>query len=679
MKKLIHKILAIFIAILSVCISVADFSATGISASADNVAVNDYSKTDISNDLSDLDILLYPKNPYGVAEIIRFQEYCFSEKAFFKEAYGVYFYVYNPTEKEIVESTAVVNMAVSYDTDGNPSGYKNLPLLVCDKTENNRFYKFKVNASTYILSNASTYAKAHGGERRYDITGIQLAHKDGSSSSLSTNDSKYARTYYVSGYTKGCSVDATEESTLTVRYETLDTISLDVHATTFRPEGNNGKNEYTQDSLHSVWFSIPNEFIEKYDELTSVHATWLNAVLNPMLVTGNQHAYNSILPYLGKNIGKETNDFNYSYLGAYSKELNSITGAMHTVTRSGFSYNIDYNPTYKEYGYAIETLYLMFYAGSGDNSADNYIPTPEEIKEKMRDRSEIYGGEQIIGAEGIYSKCLFESIDEKYTDLRIYNTDEFKLENTIINRNWWEILWGLKGEDIGKDFDDIKAIEPISDSVLEFTDDVISKELLISKNDVSTFRKSLKDAKANNETVYVFRYMVSDYVSQEATLLEKTSILGVNSLKEIDSNAYFFQETINLNFDIIDVGFGDEGNEVIVPVVANPTDNVGEGTPPINTTPDFSYRSWLEKIQARISSFLASLKGTMALIGRYALIGISGVVLGVIFIPLLIKGIRKFLDWLFFGKKPKDDSDTVKVKVKIKKKGKDKAKDKHYG
>ena len=663
MKKLIHKILAIFIAILSVCISVADFSATGISASADNVAVNDYSKTDISNDLSDIDILLYPKNPYGVAEIIRFQEYCFSEKAFFKEAYGLYFYVYNPTEKEIVESTAVINMAVSYDTDGKPDNYKNLPLLVCDKTENNRFYKFKVTASTYILNTVSTYAKAHGGERRYDIAGIQLAHQDGSSSSLSTNDSKYARTYYVSGYTKGCSVEATEESTLTVRYETLDTITLDVHATTFRPEGNNGKNEYTQDSLHSVWFSIPNEFIEKYDELTSVHATWLNAVLNPMLVTGNQDAYNAILPYLGKTLSEggypHSSSLGYTYLGA-GKQVEYGSGISIAYRwEYGYAFNrnppeafeIDHIKTY--YGKDVNPLYLMFNAGSGDNSADNYIPTPEEIKEKMQDRSEIYGGEQIIGAEGSYSKCLFESIDEQYTDLRIYNTDEFKLENTVINENWWKVLWGLEDKYISKDFEDIKAIEPISDSVLEYTDEAISSELLISQNDVSAFRRSVKDAKSNDETVYVFRYMVSDYISQEATLLKKGTTLGIEEWKKADTNAYFFQETVNLNFDIIDIGFGDEGNEVIVPVVANPTDNVGEGTPPINTTPDFSYRSWLEKIQARISLFLANLKGTIALIGRYALIGISGVVLGVIFIPLLIKGIRKFLDWLFFGKKGK--------------------------
>ena len=74
--------------------------------------------------------------------------------------------------------------------------------------------------------------------------------------------------------------------------EGLETLSLDVHATTYRPDGTNGKNDYTQDSLHSVYFAVPNEVIQQYGEMVAVHATWLNAVLKPALVTGNQDAYN---------------------------------------------------------------------------------------------------------------------------------------------------------------------------------------------------------------------------------------------------------------------------------------------------------------------------------------------------------------------------------------------------
>lgn len=56
----------------------------------------------------------------------------------------------------------------------------------------------------------------------------------------------------------------------------------------------------TQDSLHSVYFAVPNEYIKKYGAMTAVHAEWLNAVLAPALVTGNGNVYNAVKEYLGE-------------------------------------------------------------------------------------------------------------------------------------------------------------------------------------------------------------------------------------------------------------------------------------------------------------------------------------------------------------------------------------------
>ena len=50
-----------------------------------------------------------------------------------------------------------------------------------------------------------------------------------------------------------------------------------------------------------------------------------------------------------------------------------------------------------------------------------------------------------------------------------------------------------------------------------------------------------------------------------------------------DIQCYIFQETVNLDFDIIDVSFTDDTlKETVLPVIANPIDNIPEPTPPID-------------------------------------------------------------------------------------------------
>ena len=77
--------------------------------------------------------------------------------------------------------------------------------------------------------------------------------------------------------------------------------------------------DYTQDSLHSVWFSVPNEYMEKYGELYALHATYLNAVLKPMLVTGNREIYSSVKERLGIEYPRhdQSGDFHYGFMSEF--------------------------------------------------------------------------------------------------------------------------------------------------------------------------------------------------------------------------------------------------------------------------------------------------------------------------------------------------------------------------
>lgn len=82
-------------------------------------------------------------------------------------------------------------------------------------------------------------------------------------------------------------------------------------------------------------------------------------------------------------------------------------------------------------------------------------------------------------------------------------------------------------------------------------------------------------------------------IAQEATLLkENTGVFG-NTFKDVDTNAYFFQQTVNLDFDIIDVTFSNGSVDTVIPVVSNPIDVIPDATPPVYTQSDKKPNWWL--------------------------------------------------------------------------------------
>lgn len=613
-KTIINRIVWVFAAlVLAVLVCLQSIP---IPAFADSIIMT-YDSTAIEDDLQDVDITQYPKNESGKPTFVRFVEYCYSTRPFLAETYGLYLYVYNPTEQKVnTNAKNVVNMATAYNSEGKPSAWNNVKLTYLDCTDNYRFYKFKVTDSATYLSLSQAYANANDGKRRYDVAGVQLWYTNGASSVI---DGSIEKTYFYEGFAKGCGADSEAESTLTCNSETLETLSLDVHATNYRPEGTNGKNDYTQDSLHSVYFAVPNKYIEKYGEMVAVHATWLNAVLKPALVTGNQEAYAAIEAYLGVSLPEyessaggsgiggadgpgigggggggrsvstseyHTDDLPYMYYGI----MEAIGGSVSTQSY-GFGYNALHDwsghimSMDSEMGYDVNPLYMMFNAGSATDSADSYVVTSEMLQAQMLASAEKYGGDLIQGANGSYSRAIFESVDSEYTDKTIRRDEERKLTSEVIGSSWWDKLWGITVTDR---FDGIKAIYEVKDTDVTGNVSADCSNLYISEADYTNFSNFYMNNKADS-TVYLFRYQVSDYISQEATLyhyIEDGNILTGSGWQVKDTNAYFFQETVNLNFEVIDVTFELKGKETVIPTVMAPIDIIPDVTPPVNTESD---------------------------------------------------------------------------------------------
>lgn len=566
-----------------------------VSAKADTVT---YEQTNVMDDLkgSTIDgkpfsLTEYSFNAFKETEIISFVEYCYSFYENKQDGYGLYVYVYNPKGLTFDTDSNLNCIQFAYGLDSS-TNYAKYPLkfLNCSTETNYEglFYKFKVSLTD--AQQESILATVNSTERVYRVSGIELKEPG----KMNASDFSVGTTYRYSGYAAGYGSNPSAENTLVCKSEDAEVLALNVHHTQYRPEGTNGKNKYTQDSLHSVYFAVPNDVIEKYGEMTAVHATWRDAVLKPALVTGNATGYTTLLPYLGVDIGVERDDVKYGYLGAYERTVSGTTGILQSYSQSGFSYNVEHNPTFKEYGYPIETLYLMFQSEEKIDSTDGHTVSSEEITEQLIDSKAKFGGNLINGK---YSAKVFESVADSFTDINKKADENFSLTSETISQSFWQSMFGQHTTHTNT-YNGIQAIYPVKDSDLEGSKAEVANRLFISKTDYDDFKNFYNVNKALC-TVYLFRYQVSDYMAQEASFVKRTgSFFGASTFKVIDTNAYFFQETVNLDFDIIDVTFSNGETSTVIPVVSDPIDVVPDATPPVYTTSD--KESWLKKLISTI-------------------------------------------------------------------------------
>ena len=604
-----------------------------------------YEQTDVLDDLSGaviggkpFDIADYPFDERGKPQIVAFAEYGYSFYADNQGDYGLYAYVYNSQGQAIDTDTDRNKIALAYGGQENWTKY-NLEFLdySSEAGYEGLFYKFRVSLTedekSDILGSVAQNARV------YEISGIEL------SVGNIVTDYTVAMRYTYSGYALGYGSALATESSLACTADGFEKyLNLDVYSTYYRPEGTNGENDYTQDSLHSVYFAVPKDVAEEYGGLSAVHATWLDAVLAPVLVTGNKDAYDAILPYLGQDIGQNTDALDYAYVG--DAEFGATGGFGETGWGGAFGYNfpeawmgLGGDGVINSTDRVISVLYWLFYAGEGENSADEYALSSEVIEEKLVELTEQYGGELVNNR---YSRVLFDSVAEEFTEINIAAEFEYDLRNEVLGSSWWDKLWGITHDESAA-FDGIKAIYEVQEGDFVIRDNVLDTEetadnLYIAPEDVEAFKEFYDENKADS-VVYLFRYQVSDYISAEASLFEPDNFIG-NAWSRTDTNAYFMQETVNLDFDIIDLTFTKDNVDTVIPVVSDPINNIPDGTPPVYTETDDDF-DW--------KTLLRIILGAILLIVFLPLIAtlVPYLVKGIVWVLLLpVKGIAAIIDSL---------------------------------
>lgn len=559
-------------------------------------ALNAYDQTRIEDDLKEVDLSGYPKDESALHCLIDgagFMEYGYSnDMQLSAQYYGVYFYLYNPSERGISARPRanVVNMAVAYDAAGDPTEYANLDLTVLDHTENHRFYKLRVTDASALLRREKEYAAAHGGERRYDVAGLQVwfegdrnATDSRPGAATEADREGVSFTYFCTGYAAGCG--AGDESTLAIRSQKLDSIKLELKQATYRTGERTAEDGKGQNTVSSVYFSVPDKYVENYGELQIIRAEWYEYKTNYIIVVPPQSLGESVQDSICNNVasvlghtlqrGEDGRDASvpfemYEYLGPSDSGI------------QGLSYN------YPKSAQKIDRLDWLFRVDDIE----------EEIKpETLRQYADNYQGnaddEWIrIGDKRLNANLYAPEVDEGHT--RGYNQRTFdardesqrlnlKMENITSSWDYFRHLFHLTDQNYEKFVvsENIPPIEEITDKHFAGSETEQANRLLVAENQLDRF-KSFYNAEKKGKRIYLFRFSVASYEAQamQYRLVDRPSSgLGV-------TRVYAARETVYLDFDIIHLGFVKGEQVTIIPTVANPIDIYPPITPPPELLPD---------------------------------------------------------------------------------------------
>ena len=584
----IRAMIAAFLLVLLVCFGAVMGGQGNLSAFAATDVQTAYENTNVLDNLDGatiggkaFDIADYPHNDEGRPQVISLVEFCYSYYADKQGDFGLYVYVYNPQDIAFDMATDRNKVQLTY---GNKQSYSKYTLDFLNYSEKagyeGRFYKFKVRLSDSERKDILDMVNDDG--RVYKISGIELSYKG------TVTEYPCGQTYTYSGYAEGYGSELAAGDTLSCTVDGFDKyLTLDVHSTYYRPEGSNGS-ENKQDTLHSVYFAVPNEIIREYGVMAAVHATWLNAYTSPIFVTGNEELYNGFMEL----VGKESPETDYAF---HTNESGRYWG--------GF-YFVDYSHGYN-YSNAVENvltkLNYAFYAENGD--ADSYVLPAEKLlgdsengkKGWLETYTENFGGELVNDK---YSAALFEKVDAAFTDKTITSDDTFSLTSVTTSQNLWQKIWGTSTS-----YTNTYTMSAIQDVTLDDMDNALNEkafcdEFFVAEGDFDELYSYVKKATAKDETVYLFRYYQSEYFAVELSegMYETgfyTQIVGDMSMpaygrhyEHEDTNAYLCQMWVQLDFDIIDLTFTKDNVDTIIPVVMSPMDIAADGTPPLVTTKD---------------------------------------------------------------------------------------------
>lgn len=506
---------------------------TGANTYAADNAVSSFDDTNVVEDLKTANFKLeeYPKKADGKIRVIYFVEYGYNIRANEQANYGLYLYVYNPAEVNInVDGKNFVQISSKRNADGKPTDYSKYAVKCVSKSSGvygKLFYKFKVVAG---LSEQLAYIDDD--VRRYDVSGIELQ----TAGEANATEYPISTTFYYSGYAKGFGKDKTADSTLSCRSESLEVIDFDVYPTVYRWQ--NGLDTAAQ--VNSVYFSVPQKYFEN-GNLYEIKSSFNEQKTKDIIVTSNDSVYSGMFPLLDVNIGKHSDVWDKCLVDSGRNS-------------GGWCYNLKNNTT------SIYTPKISWLFSTKGQSIYDFYLSPDILEEYIYSHKgyELFADNVDTGrTKG--EQTLVLNVDDTF-DLKKFDNSSFS--------DWWDSLWRKDLEDQTRP--DITPIYEVKASDIQGTDENISKNLLVHKNDIATFKTFFNAERKKGNRVFLFRFANTEYLSRVIDCSENK--VFPEMIKEQVMRVY---QTVFLDFDVIYLGFGIKNNLTIIPVVSSPVNVIG--------------------------------------------------------------------------------------------------------
>ena len=598
-------------------------------------SVEDFHKRDVLSDLVDSNVIKSDKtdfteeykenNKSSLAQdltMVYLVEYCYGRE----DVYGLYAYIYKKNlEKDdfsiLTESSFnSVLMAVQFDSNGNADDYEKFSLTYCNQQslDFGVFYKFKIERTskngTDILDVVSPI------QRIYVIGGVELKTEN------DIKDFAVEKRWLYRGEAAG--ISNTDNNTLKADVEHMPTISLKVKPTYYRSAEHVN---YVYDQISSVYFTIPNEYLANYGTLKRIKAEWYEYKTTPIVVTSNAGFYNW---YVDNNLAGTHYERQSADVDSYGLDWgvrfdNSAGLNLHIVEHSfGTQHSLLYPYSVSGYfwywvnwifpfgdlkgtEFDVYSPYVSNHIGNISSSlveeymknplyaacttGDTFVasdgkeyPFPDKLflSEIDNDRQGINNSHGSIGRG--YSYYDFD-IDEDIGNVLTYNPDNASVSELIDKYGFWKALFGKKDVET-KEY--APFVQVNYDDIKDTTSSQVVANYLVNVDDVEKIKEASNKV---NETLYLFRFANTDYYSSPAYIW-KFPIIQEGGGYYVNQ-AYVCQQTVFLNFDILQLTFkSDSGQLTMIPVVSDPINIIGDLTPP--TVKDGTDLSALERLFA---------------------------------------------------------------------------------
>lgn len=579
------------------CVSMggALFSAFSIRTGAAD-AVTSYDTSPIESDMANMEEADYPANPLGECSIIGFMENCYSEDEGYRGYYGLYVYVYNPTEKELMynEGQNQIQISTSFGADGKADSFDNRGLTFLDHTDNHRFYKFKVTKGNELYSVEKEYSTKWNGKRRYEITSLDVHFVGNDDPEESIGISKI---YEFTGYAAYLESPNIAASTLQCKFYGKQDIHLQVYDTNYRFAY---KGNYLYDDLQSVYFSVPQEYISQWGDMCEIKAEWYQYRTAPMFVTSDAEAYAALYELLnirlneyGQKIDLNGNVIDESTLTRWRVLWEALEDSdlYYTTFFKAYNGEVDLLTNWNSFELSsnytlVNEINWLFYVSNVVQNSD-YDISSDEVKAYIKKYANRFPTQDKIHDK--YPVDLFERVDGDGYKSNTFSVDDVaNYTDASKDQSVWSKFWF--GVELDSSFT-YTPIQLISEGDLYLEEVAFSNKYFVDDEDAADVMKFARESYEKGELPYLLRFAKSDYYVSAARFDYAED--GWQSMSQ--ENGYVAQEMVYLDFDILSLAFSrDSGyTKTVIGVVATSIDIINGLTAPEGLVEE---EEWWQKI-----------------------------------------------------------------------------------